>query len=337
MTNPPNNPGHSDALPRIPARPAAGHKGTFGTVAVVGGCAGAVRMIGAPALAARGAARAGAGLVRLVAPLPVLDAAISLAPWCTGVSLPTDAAGRLVAHDVAAIIDDLASLAQCIIVGVGLGAPEDDKGVCDVTLRVAGQDECPVVIDADGLNALALTPQFVRDCRARMVLTPHPGEFRRLAAALAIDEDPVDPASRPHAAAELARRVGCIVALKGMNTVVSDGQRTWVCRRGHPCMATGGTGDVLSGVIGGFVAQFASTPAPALIPEAARARLLALRAQIDLYDAVRLAVEAHAVAGELWAARNAVSAGLIATELADLVPAAIESLRGVPTRPASAE
>ncbi|MCX5640251.1 MAG: hydroxyethylthiazole kinase [Planctomycetota bacterium] len=89
-----------------------------------------------------------------------------------------------------------------------------------------------------------------------MILTPHPGEFARLAQALQLNEDPIKSAARPAAAERLAQRLGCIVVLKGHGTVVSDGTRTWVCTHGNDALAIGGSGGVLSGVIGGLVAQY---------------------------------------------------------------------------------
>ena len=94
-------------LPSLPPRDPAGHKGTFGTVSVIGGCASDPRMIGAPALAARGALRAGAGLARLVLPAPVLDAGLVVEPSATGRAMPTDASGRVVPHEAARVIDEV--------------------------------------------------------------------------------------------------------------------------------------------------------------------------------------------------------------------------------------
>src|SRR5262245_4312550 len=105
-------------LPRLPARDERGHKGTFGTVAVIGGCASDdTRMIGAPTLTATAALRAGCGLVKLVMPAPVLNAALTIAPWVTGRAIPTDAAGMIQGHEAAAIIDQLARECGCLAIG----------------------------------------------------------------------------------------------------------------------------------------------------------------------------------------------------------------------------
>lgn len=331
--------------PRLPRRSADGHKGTFGTVAVIGGCttaesAGGSHMAGAPALVALGALRSGAGLAKLVCPVTVLPTAIGLAPSATGIVLPTDVRGVIVAHEAAAVLDAVFAASDAVVIGPGLGgAGESDApaatAVEAVSLRAVQQEDVPVVVDADALNALSRISELSREFRAMAVLTPHPGEFRRLARALKIAHDPTDTAQRPLAAEALAQRLGCVVVLKGAGTVVSDGQRTWVCPHGHPCLATAGTGDVLSGVIAGLVAQWVRPPDPMLakLPEQARRALGGASAgggdaTLDLFDAARAGVVVHALAGERWAAAHDASAGLLAAELAALVPECAESIRG---------
>lgn len=296
----------SEDLPKLPPRPAHGHKGTFGTIAIIGGCCtGSRHMIGAPALAALGALRAGAGLARLVMPAPILSAGVTLAPSATGVALSVHPLTQELDTPAAvAEVDRQASTAACLAIGPGLGLGEAPRAM---VLRAVQQEDTPVVVDADGLNALAEIPELWRDFRARAVLTPHPGEFRRLGAAFKISHDPTREDTRLSGAAALAQRLGAVVVLKGSGTVVSDGQRTWRCGRGHACLATAGTGDVLTGVIAGLIAQHADVLSP--------------------YDAARLAVEAHARAGEAWARSHQASAGLLAEELAGLLPASLEALR----------
>jgi NAD(P)H-hydrate epimerase len=296
-------------LPKLPKRPASGHKGTFGTVGVVGGsCAGDARMIGAPALAALGALRAGAGLVKLVMPGPVLNSGVTLCPSATGIAIHVDGRGEIIAHEAAEVIDGVIAQATCLVIGPGLGQGE---GPAAASLRAVQQQDIPVVVDADALNNLATIPELHKDFHAAAVLTPHPGEFKRLAESLKISNDPVNDATRPAAAEALAQRLGCVVALKGARTVVSDGIQTWVCTRGHPCLGTAGTGDVLAGVIGGLIGQHGSGFKPAL----------------PLFDLVRIAVEAHAISGERWAASHDASAGLLAHELADELPGVLETFR----------
>lgn len=311
-------------LPRLPPRDPAGHKGTFGTVAIAGGCStGDARMIGAPALAGRGALRAGAGLVKLLMPAPILDAGILACPSATGIPLPVDPmTGEVVAHEASERLDHALEHGDVVVVGPGLGTGE---GVRALALRAVQQTDVPVVVDADALNALAQVPELWRDFHARAILTPHPGEYRRLAEALKLPTAGEDDASRRAAAATLAQRLGCIVVLKGAGTVVSDGQRSWTCAHRHAVLATAGTGDVLAGVIASLAGQFARD---GLADAAAvRGATKPHPTRLTLYDATRLAVEAHARAGERWARDHAVQAGLLAPELADAIPQALESLR----------
>ncbi len=314
--------GGAGPLPKLPARDAAGHKGTFGTVLVIGGCATpARRMLGAPTLTARAALRTGVGLAQVLAPRPIVDAILTLCPSATGLCLPVEPDGSLVRHEAAAAFDSAAEKATVIALGPGLG---DAEGVGDLVLRVLGQTETPVIADADALNALATIPDFAPDVRAPLIVTPHPGEFRRLAAPLGIKADPTNDAQRATAAEQLAQRLGCVVVLKGRGTVVSDGHRTWTCERGHACLATAGTGDVLTGVLAGLVAQFVPK-GPAAIGSFTMPR--PPHRPLDLFDAARVGVELHARAGERWAAEHEASAGLLAEELADLISVEVESVR----------
>lgn len=313
----PDAPHHAgaDDLPPIPRRDPRGHKGTFGTVCVFGGCAApGLRMIGAPALVALGALRSGAGLAKLAVPAPILDSAITITPSATGLPLKVGPDEVVLPHEAVAQLDTQAAESSCLVVGPGLGPGEPARAL---SLRAVQQQDCPVVVDADGLNALSEIPELFRDFHARAVLTPHPGEFRRLAAVFKITHDPARDQSRPAAAESLAQRLGCIVVLKGSGTIVSDGHRTWRCPSGHACLATAGTGDVLSGVIAGLVAQFVprlTRPAPA-------------EGTVDLFNAARLAVYVHGLAAEHWARAHHADAGLIASELADALPAVIEQQR----------
>lgn len=309
-------------LPTLPARDPAGHKGTFGTVAIVGGSARAdTRMIGAPALAATAALRAGCGLARLIMPAPILDAALTIAPCATGRAIPTDTEGNIIPHEAAAVIDAVIRDCTCLAIGPGLGRGEGPRAA---VLRAVQQQNVPVVVDADALNCLSEVPQLTRDLRAAAVFTPHPGEFRRLTRAMGIKDDLGLDASRERGAEQLAQRLGCIIVLKGAGTVVSDGARTWTNTTGHPCLATGGSGDVLTGVIASLLAQFvASAPAvtqPGSLPRPPGRPL-------DLFDAARVAVSIHGRAGESWATRSGASGGMLATDLLDELPLAVERMR----------
>jgi NAD(P)H-hydrate epimerase len=299
------------STPRLPARDPSGHKGTFGTVAVIGGrCDASAHMLGGPCLSALASLRAGCGLVRLAMPAPILDAALVCAPEATGVPIPVGADDTLLGHEAAAVIDRLAVECDALAIGPGIGT---GPGGMAATLRAVNQQDAPVVVDADALTCLAQTPQVQRDFRARAVLTPHPGEFRRLAASLGVDADPTNPDTRGSAATELAQRLGCVVVLKGARTVVSNGQRAWEDVVACPALATAGSGDVLTGVVASLVAQtFAGHTHVAL----------------NLFECACLAVMAHSRAGQSWSDATGASGGMLARDLLDRLPSAVESLRG---------
>lgn len=305
-------------LPLLPMRPRDGHKGTFGTVCVIGGQATPPRvMLGGPAFSAEAALRVGAGLAVLAVPAPLMVSALEVAPSATGLALPVDERLSLKPSEVAELIDRHLLSFRCLAIGPGLGADTPQQ---QVVVRLMAQSEVPVVLDADGLNALASLPEFAGDIRCSCVLTPHPGEYRRLAEALGLDHDPVDPADRLAAASGLAQRLGCVVVLKGAETVVSDGLRAWTSEAANPALGTAGTGDVLTGVIAGLIAQFfrphLGMGARAITPEQ--------QGGLSLFECARLGVAIHARAAEHWSARHG-SAGLLARDLLAFLPEALSS------------
>lgn len=276
-------------------------------------------MLGGPVLSALGALRSGAGLAVLALPEPLVPHALTIAPTATALALPVDGAGDLRPSAVAELIDQYQSSWSCLAIGPGLGSDDTPQ---QIVLRLIAQEDVPLVIDADGLNCLAKLPDFPGDFHTQAVLTPHPGEYRRLATALGIDLDPSDPAARAEAADALAQRLGCVVVLKGPNTVVSDGLDAWTNDTGNVALATGGTGDVLTGVIAGFIAQFFK---PHL---GAGARQVTPQQQggLGLFDCTRLAVRLCGRTADLWADEHG-SAGLLATDLLDLLPRTIHEYR----------
>jgi NAD(P)H-hydrate epimerase len=194
-----------------------------------------------------------------------------------------------------------------MVIGPGMGR---SAAVAAVTLRAAQQGHCPVVVDADGLNALADVPDLSREVRGRIIMTPHPGEFSRLADGLGITSSGTYNAARRAGAESLAQRLGVIVVLKGAGTVVTDGQRTWACQHSVPTLAVPGSGDVLAGVIAGLIAQYTQPPNA-----------------MSLWDVACAAVEAHALAGNTWAQHQHATGGMLATDLCKHIPRSIEELR----------
>lgn len=307
---------------RLPPRPADGHKGTFGSVLVVGGCMEPRRMLGGPALAATAAMRAGCGLCELAMPAPMLDAALSIVPVATGVPLPTSQDGQLVPDLAGPLLDEAIARATAVAIGPGLGGGSAIEILVEKVLLAARLQGRPIVVDADGLNAIARRPPPAPWPRLPpTIVTPHVGEFRRLADAVGIDGgDPAAAASRPAAAAALATRLGAVVVLKGAGTVICDGPRHVVNSTGNAALATGGSGDVLTGTIAGLVASwFATTPEH---PVGAA------------FDAATAAVWAHGRTAERAVERLARgrSAGILASDLLEEIPGALAEASHVASR-----
>lgn len=297
--------------PALPARDPGGHKGTFGNVCVIGGQAKPPRvMIGGPALSATAALRTGAGLAVLAVPAPIMDAALGIAPEATGLALPVDAEHVLRPSDVATLLDAHRASFDCFAVGPGWGA---DVAQQQILARLIAAEGTPLVLDADALNAIAAMPDVQSDFRGAAILTPHPGEYRRLASSLGIDVDPEDAATRREAAETLARRLGCVIVLKGPATVVSDGLETAINDTGNAVLATAGSGDVLTGIIAGLVTQFARGS-----HDGAH--------ELGLFACARLGVWIHGRAADRWAEEHG-AAGLLARDLVDAIPAVLDELR----------
>lgn len=285
-------------VPRLARRSRDAHKGSFGRVLVVGGSCG---MIGAPALAANAALRAGAGLVTMAVPACVQQTVASLAPCATSVALP-DTRDGLIADDGKAL-DDAVKDANVIAFGPGIGA--GDKALDRKWLRLLRVCSArPVVIDADALNLLSRSRPGERCADgSRWVLTPHPGEMARWLGCSTADvqADRIGAAVRCRRGLHAAEE--CVVVLKGAGTVVTDGHRVFLNRTGNPGMATGGSGDVLTGVIAALIGQ-----------------------GLSLFDAAVLGVHIHGLAGDR-AARRMGETSVIATDLIAFLPDAFRSLR----------
>jgi ADP-dependent NAD(P)H-hydrate dehydratase / NAD(P)H-hydrate epimerase len=214
----------------LPRRPRDAHKGCFGHVLVLGGDHG---FGGAARLAGEAALRAGAGLVTVATRAEHVPALLAARPelMCRGVTTPAD-------------LQPLLARATVVAAGPGLGRDAWGRALLAAVL----ESGLPCVLDADALNLLAVAPRRFE----RWVLTPHPGEAGRLLGtdAAAVERD------RPAAALELRARYGGIAVLKGAGTVVCGaGQTLWLCDRGNPGMASGGMGDVLTGLVAGLAAQ----------------------------------------------------------------------------------
>ena len=224
---------HELVLSLLPDRNPWGHKGNFGKLLLLCGSRG---YTGAAFFAAMGALRAGAGLVFLGAPESIYG--IEAVKLNEPVIFPLpDAGGRLSADAVPEILTRLPQM-DAVLVGPGLGQSEGTLAVVRAVLEKA---ECPVVVDADGINVLSAHRDLLRGRKSPTILTPHDGEFARLGGVIGED--------RMAAAAALAEELGCVVLLKGHETCITDGTDGYINPTGNPGMAVGGSGDVLAGVI----------------------------------------------------------------------------------------
>ncbi len=240
----PTAPIRTREIPAIPARASDAHKGTVGRIMVVGGCVGEHTMVGAPALTANAALKSGAGLVQMVVPSKLQIAIATLAPCATVRSLTFG--GR----DLVGFAEEFA--ADVVAIGPGMG---DSVRAGNLKKLILGFDG-PIVLDADGLNLLAKMKAFEIPVSLRVILTPHPGEAKRLLRGRGVDLK-VDSTNKARQAIALAlhEAYGCTIVLKGSGTVVTDGERIYVNETGNAGMATGGAGDVLTGVIAALLGQ----------------------------------------------------------------------------------
>ncbi len=254
--------------PRLKARPLDAHKASVGRVLVVGGSA---EMPGAPALAGIGALRAGAGLVRVAVPRGVQPTVAGFQPELLTLRLPQGAGGHLAAAALRAILAAALGF-DALVLGPGAGrAPATQALLREVLARCP----LPVIVDADALYALGGSLAPLRKRAHPTVLTPHEGEAARLLGSTA----PTVRRGRVAAAQALARRSGAVVLLKGPGTLVTDGERIYTNRSGGPVLASAGTGDVLAGVVGAFLAGAQATGLGTLEAAAAAAYVHGLAAQ----------------------------------------------------------
>lgn len=268
-----------DELPRLAPRPLDSHKGDYGRVLLIGGSLG---MAGAISLAGLAALRSGAGLVTLAVPEVCLSVVASFEPSYMTYPLPCDARGRLTIS-AREEIARLAAGVDCLAVGPGLGRSAPLTALVQWMYQVLPN---PMLIDADGLYALSQPGLLWRDAGGPRVLTPHPGELRRL-----VDSDEETRDGLELRAAQLALSSQAVVVLKGHRTWITDGRQGAHNLTGNPGMATGGSGDVLTGVITALIGQGLSP-----------------------FQAARLGVYLHGLAGDL-AAEQRGQVSLIASDL----------------------
>ncbi len=279
-------------IPKLKPRAVDAHKGDFGKVCII---AGSIGMSGAAALAGKAALRAGAGLVRIATPQSILPIVASIEPSFTTVPLAEDATGRIAAKAANTILN-LTLDNDCLAFGPGVGVTQ---GVRSVLQKLLGQTDIPLIIDADGLNNLSRINEWPGQTKASVILTPHPGEMKRLWTGLFRTSMPADRRSQ---ATQLAGKTKTTVVLKGAGTIVTDGQKVYVNSTGNPGMATAGAGDVLTGVIAALIGQ-----------------------GLHNFEAAVLGVYAHGLAGDITAKKIG-QTGMIATDIIESLPEAFKKI-----------
>jgi len=255
-------------LPALAARRPEAHKGDFGHVLVVAGSPG---MTGAGCMAAQSAQMAGAGLVTLALPASLnLVAEVKLT---SAMSMPLpEAEGGTLGMEAARSLLQAADRFDVAAIGPGLGRAPGTQEMVRVLL---GEMALPVVVDADGLNAIAARTELLKQRSALTVLTPHPGEMMRLCG---LDSVQQVQRSRREFAVRFAAEHSVLLVLKGHRTIVTDGASLYVNSTGNAGMATGGTGDVLTGLVAGLLCQ-----------------------GLEPFGAAQLAVYVHGLAGDMAA------------------------------------
>lgn len=270
---------HQAVLDLLPDRDDFAHKGDFGRVLLLCGSRG---YTGAAALAAMGALRTGAGLVYLGVPESIY--AIEAVKLWEPVVFPLPEEDGMLSREAAADVARLLPKMDAVMIGPGLGR---SAGTLAVLERVLEDFSGPVVADADGINLLSQHKDMVRGRTGPTILTPHEGEFRRLAD---LGED------RQQAAAALAQELGCVLVLKGHRTIITDGERCYENTTGNPGMAVGGSGDVLAGMIVSLLGQ-----------------------KMPAMEAAAVAVWLHGAAGDRCA-RELGQYGMLPTDMLQILP-----------------
>jgi NAD(P)H-hydrate epimerase len=278
---------NTDALPAFPSRSEEGFKGTFGTVVVV---AGHRSMIGAPCFVAQGALRSGCGVVRLAVPPDILMACLTIVPSAIGLDLPQPGEAWLSG------LDDRSVIAA----GPGLGIGAEQAVIIQRMLGTAHA----LVLDGDGLTHLAHVGAEAAHREQALILTPHVGEYGRLSQRWGLPALPAQASAeeRQRAAMRLAEAARAVVVLKGHRSIIATHRTAWISEAGCATLAIPGSGDVLTGIVSALLAQ-----------------------GMAAVDAARLGVHVHGLAGDQWSTTRPF--GLLALELADLIPSIAQSLR----------
>lgn len=276
----------------LPPRPPDAHKGTFGRLLVV---AGSDQYVGAAYLVCAAAVRAGAGIVALAAPRWLRDVVAARLPEVTYVPLPDGGPAANPDECIERLADRVAGF-DALAIGPGLSTAGGVQQVVHWLIGQANEASLPLVVDADALNVLAAEPGWADSLGPKSVITPHPGELARLLGGKLPDEAPWALAER------LGKGWGITLVVKGAFTAVGGPDGVWVHPRANPGLATAGTGDVLTGIIGGLLAR-----------------------GLDPTTAARLGVWAHGTTAATLT-QDFLAGGLAASDLLPEIPWALAEL-----------
>lgn len=280
----------SDALPALPQRPSESHKGVFGDVLVI---AGSVGMTGAGALCSISALRSGAGLVTWAIPQSLNMMAELMSLEVMTLPIP-ETQGQAPSIDAREHLTEAARGAKACAIGPGLPVAGESG---ELMRLVIPEIHGPLVVDAGALTAIGKDWKILRKRKHSTIVTPHPGEMARL-----VDKTVEDVQNRRE---ELAKKYasvsGAVVVLKGKNSLITDGKEVFINETGNAGMATAGSGDVLTGILAGLLAQ-----------------------GMEALDAARLGVYLHGLAGDI-AAELMGEHSLIASDILDALPEAFQA------------
>ena len=271
---------HNKVLDFLPDRPVYSHKGNYGKILLLCGSRG---YTGAAALAAMGALRSGAGLVYLAVPESIYAIEAIKLNEAIVQALPDE--NGMYSKRAADIILSMLTGKDAVLIGPGIGQSDGTAAIVEFVLK---SFKGPVVLDADGINVMCTHKDVLRERTCPTILTPHDGEFFRIAGKSIAD--------RTTAAEELATDLGCIVLLKGYRTIITDGVKTYFNTTGNPGMATGGSGDVLAGIIVSLLGQ-----------------------KLDALEAAACAAWLHGAAGDICA-KEIGQYGMLPSDIVKVLP-----------------
>ncbi len=280
----------------LPERPADSYKNRFGRLLVIAGSSG---MRGAAALSVSAALRSGVGLISLASVSECVNTVSVIAPESMFLPLRSDASGFLLFSGNKETLAGEIARADAVLIGCGMGCTPETRSL---TRFVVENSQCPVVIDADGINCIASDPDILLRKKSDMILTPHPGEMGRLTGRTGSEIN----GERIAVAEEFAERYDVVVLLKGAGTVIASRGITSVNPTGNPGMSRGGSGDVLSGIVASFAAGGA-----------------------DPHKAAAAAAYVHGLAGDIVERKKGMI-GMLPRDIIDSLPEAFEICRESP-------